>query len=547
MTETHNREELAKSIEKLLTAYNHEDAQQWAQLLARKSPQMRHALLRQLVPEAFLEPETSRLHDMLDVYYPELLTFLEGSTGYWTVFPEKGIPAQAYAIEQHVNPRFNAGIGVAKTPSGDILMNPLLGAIFDRLRPNDIDPDDWRRVRNTVFKYNHGLGAPWYRQVAYLRYMRDGRSDRPASKLMERVLRIKPIPIYGGTTGLTVAFGVALGSQMPIVLPSTYWGNINLKIAHEGAIKVKSEYLDQTGTIRPEKLWETLDSLKRKGYRKAAIYFNFPHNPIGIVPTREQAAEFQDVVQGMATPDFRIAVFVDEAYYPFVRGDDAIRVPFSYYMNPVENRNIITFVSINGTKRDGVYGMRHSDLIVLAPATVPDKGIELLEQGVVAGYMRGTFSFSSGLNQYFIARALTGDPLVPLRQPWDITLSEEYFAEEKKIADYMADSVEKTLSHIDTIEQLERVTGTLEKHAYGGFFATFRLSGAELRDVQAFDVHKAGLHNECGVIATSGFLRINGLITEDSDEQFKANLRKSIETARLRRGVSGSPVEDLIL
>ena len=216
-------------------------------------------------------------------------------------------------------------------------------------------------------------------------------------------------------------------------------------------------------------------------------------------------------------------------------------------MNPAENRNMITFVSINGTKRDGVYGMRHSDLIVLAPATIPDKGIELLEQGVIAGYMRGTFSFSSGLNQYLIARAITGDPLVPLRQPWDITLSEEYFAEEKKIAEYMADSVEKTLSHLDTIPELQRVTGTLEKHAYGGFFATFRLTGEELRGVDAFDVHKAGLHNDCGVIATSGFLRVNGLITEDSDEQFKANLRRSIETARLRKDVSTSSVDDLIL
>jgi len=206
----------------------------------------------------------------------------------------------------------------------------------------------------------------------------------------------------------------------------TYWGNINLKLAHARALKDVCDLVDGDGLIRPDVLWSRLEAARAEGFSKVAVYFNFPHNPTGIVPTREQAAELEDIIQGSADAGFRIVVLCDEPYYPFVRGRDVIRVPFSHYMKPGDNRNVLTFASINGTKRDGMYGLRHTDLVVLTPESVSDEAIDLFERGVLAGYMRGAFSFSCALSQYLLARAITEDPLVCLRSPGEQRLSENF-------------------------------------------------------------------------------------------------------------------------
>ncbi|MBU1241262.1 aminotransferase class I/II-fold pyridoxal phosphate-dependent enzyme, partial [Myxococcota bacterium] len=495
-------------------------------------PHTRLGILQKLVPDAFLSDNARTLHEGLDQHYPELMKIIGGTTAFYTAFPANGIPSQAVAIASHVAKEFNAGIGVAKTYDSNVLMNPEFQKIFDMLRPENVNMEQWVKLRDSVFNYNNGLGAPWYRNIAYRRYLRDGRNDEYALSQMKKALRIRPIPTYGGTVALTIALEMAVGEECILIMPRTFWGNVNLKISHNKSIKEVCDYIDIDGRINPEELTRALTSIKSRGHHKAAVYFNFPHNPTGVVPTREEAKAIVEIIQDVATSDFQVIIICDEPYYPFVRGEDAISVPFSYYMQPGFNRNIITFVAINGTKRDGMYGMRHSDLIILTPEEISDEGIRLMESNLLAGYMRGSFSFSCALNQYLLGRALTNDPLIALRKPANIVLNQRFFQEEDKLIAYVETSVKDTIEAISSIKELLRITGDAEKDSYGGFFVTYQLSDdLKAKGITAMDLHRAGLKCNCGIIATNGFIRISGLVSKENDPHFVANLQKTIELA----------------
>jgi aspartate/methionine/tyrosine aminotransferase len=526
-------EDVKQNVIDLLTAFGHSDVEQWASLIISKPPHTRLGIIQKLVPEAFLSKNAIELHESLGQHYPELLKIIEGTTAFYTAFPTTGIPAQAVAINAYVEKEFNAGIGIAKTYESSIMMNPEFQKVFDLLKPDSVNDEQWTKLRDSVFKYNSGLGAPWYREIAFKRYLRDGRFDKYAKEQMEKALRIKPIPTYGGTVGLTIAFQIAVGEECVLILPSTYWGNVNLKISHEKAVKQICEYIDMDGKLNPEKLHETLMEIKNRGHYKAAVYFNFPHNPTGAVPTKDEAKAFAEIIQEIADENFKIIIICDEPYFPFVRGEDSIKVPFSFYMQPGYNRNILTFVSINGTKRDGMYGMRHSDLMVLTPEDITDKGINLLESSLLGGYMRGSFSFSCALNQYLLGRALTNDPLIALRKNKNIVLNEKFFEKEDKLIEYVERSVTDTINALSSVEGLERIVGDDEKDSYGGFFVTYKLS-KELKElnITSTDLHKAGLKCNCGIISTNGYVRISGLVSKDSDKQFSENLKSTIEKAK---------------
>ncbi|MDA3862625.1 MAG: aminotransferase class I/II-fold pyridoxal phosphate-dependent enzyme [Deltaproteobacteria bacterium] len=525
-------EQVKNNIISLLRSYEHPEPEKWAELISQKEPQIRLGIIQKLVPDAFISKDAKLIHEQISNHYPELNCMLKGTASYYTCFPKSGIPAQAFAIARHVDPGFNAGIGIAKTYSGDIMLNPEFRKIFDRLQPEGSDDEKWRQVRNSVFKYNNGLGASWYREIAAQRYLRDAISEPMLLEAMRKALRIKPIPTYGGTVGLSIAFEMGVGEETILVLPSTYWGNIDLKTSHHKTIKEKCNYIDREGRIKPHKLEEKLLDIKGRGHRKVAIYFNFPHNPTGMEPTRIEAQAFSEIVREVADPDFKVVIICDEPYYPFVRGKDSIKVPFSYYMQPGYNRNILTFVSINGTKRDGMYGMRHSDLAVLVPEDVSREGVRIFEERILAGYMRGTFSFSHALSQYLLARAITGDPLISIRKNKHIRLSTEFFKQENKLIDYVETSVNDTIDALSNLNGLERIVGSKDNDAYGGFFVTYRLS-EELKDkgVKAIDIHKAGLKTNCGVIATNDFIRVSALVNKKNDPQFAKNLQLTIERA----------------
>lgn len=498
-----------------------QDNKEWTELLDQLNPQKKNAILEILnpsIPEALLSLH-KRLYDLHKPF--ELL--LSGSQAEVAQFPSAGIPAQSKSIAQHVRKDLNAGIGIAHDTNGQILAAPFIDRFIDELRPDNCNTAVWQQVRNELLKYTSSLGAPWYRRVARLRYLNDGKNASNLMTSMERSLVVEPIPCYGGTSALSLVFWLFGGSGCPIIFPRTYWGNMNLKCRIHGMQSILCDYLDIDGRINPKRLRETLIKTRNEGFSKAIVYFNFPHNPTGAMPTPEEALALGDVCREIASENFAILTLSDEPYFPFVRGEHSSKIPFSYYLQPMDNTNMVTAVSINGTKRDGIYGFRHSDLIFQYPYNISKEAVNILEKDILQGLLRGIFSFSNVLNQYIVGRGLTQNPLLPLMSLSDIELSLMVSEEEQLMVEAMAEEVLKTSTILSGkgFEDLNRV-GSDE--VAGGFFISYKPETSSAKEI-----HESGLKNQCGVIAAGQYVRINALLPTESRNEFSQNLMKTLD------------------
>ncbi len=501
-----------------------EDMGEWNSLLNKLNPQKKSAILEILNPSI---PEKLKvLHEKLYNLHRPFKLFLRGTQAEFAQFPSAGIPAQSKAIAQHVMKEFNAGIGIAHDPNGHILAAPFVNRFIDELRPVDCNESVWQQVRNELLKYTSSLGAPWYRRVARLRYLNDGKQSPDLLALMEGSLVVDPLPCYGGTSALSLVFWLFGGPGCPVIFPRTYWGNMNLKCRIHGMQPELCDYLDIDGQIDPIKLRASLHKLRDEGYSKAIVYFNFPHNPTGSMPEPNDAIALGDICREMARDNFAILALSDEPYYPFVRGKLASRIPFSYYLQPLDNMNMITAVSINGTKRDGIYGFRHSDLIFQYPHQISCEAVNILEKDILQGLLRGIFSFSNVLNQYIIGRGLTQNPLIPLMNISDIELCMTVLEEEQLMVDAMANEVVKTSTLLSGkgFENLNRV-GSDE--VAGGFFVSYKPDNSNSKSI-----HESGLKNQCGVIAAGDYVRINALLPTKSRSEFSQNLKRTLDSCQ---------------
>ena len=498
-----------------------QNSEEWTRLLNQLDPQKKNAILEILCPSI---PENLKtLHEKLYKLHQPFQLFLKGSESELAQFPSAGIPAQSKAIAQNVKKDFNAGIGIAHDTNGQIMSAPFINRFIDELRPADCKAEIWQKVRNELLKYTSSLGAPWYRRVASLRYLNDGKHSSELVASMEQSLILDPIPCYGGTSALSLVFWLFGGSGCPVIFPRTYWGNMNLKCRIHGMQSELCDYLDINGQINPKQLRDSLKKIRTEGFSKTIVYFNFPHNPTGAMPTPDEAMALGDVCREMASDEFAVLALSDEPYYPFVRGNQSSKLPFSYYLQPMDNMNMITAVSINGTKRDGIYGFRHSDLIFQFPHAISRDAVHILEKDILQGLLRGLFSFSNVLNQYIVGRGLTENPLLPLMDLSDIELSITVSEEEQLMVESMAKEVLKTSTILagKGYEDLNRVGSD---DFAGGFFVSYKPENSSAKEI-----HELGLKNQCGVIAAGKHVRINALLPTKSRTEFSHNLKRTID------------------
>ena len=76
----------------------------------------------------------------------------------------------------------------------------------------------WQQVRNELLSIQVHL-EPWYRRVARLRYLEDGKQSSNLRASMQRSLVTDPIPCYGGTSALSMVFWLFGGAGCPVIFP----------------------------------------------------------------------------------------------------------------------------------------------------------------------------------------------------------------------------------------------------------------------------------------------------------------------------------------
>jgi aspartate/methionine/tyrosine aminotransferase len=165
-----------------------------------------------------------------------------------------------------------------------------------------------------------------------------------------------PIVVPGLTAGLATAAHLFVDPGDTLILPDLCWDNYELIFSDAGQAKCRTfTFFDDAGKFNAPALRDAL----RKNFSggKLILLLNFPHNPSGYSPTKNEAREITHIVADCAERGADILVISDDAYYGLFYEDDIETQSLFAYFASLHERVLAVKVDGN-TKEDFVWGFR---------------------------------------------------------------------------------------------------------------------------------------------------------------------------------------------
>ena len=279
----------------------------------------------------------------MNILAEELNNTLSDSVAYGFLSPvgrrmyfPKGIVAQSDEAKEKAK-KFNATVGLA-TEKGQPFY---LQDIYSQFKEGALKPAE-------VFSYAPGGGDKTLRGL-----WRDSMLEKNPT------LKGKKISLPLVTGGLTHA--ISMVAQMfaseddCIVCPDLFWDNYDLIFRDlVGAQPVLFPFYGKDGGFNVEGMKNALLSVPGN---YARIILNFPNNPTGYTPSKEEARKIVDAVVSVADTGKRVKVISDDAYFGlFFEEDTEKESLFSFFADAHEN--IFAVKGDAATKEEMVWGFR---------------------------------------------------------------------------------------------------------------------------------------------------------------------------------------------
>ena len=302
-------------------------------------------------------------------------------TGRRMYFP-KGIVAQSDEAKEKAK-KFNATVGLA-TKNGEPFF---LRDIWSSFKDGVFKPSQ-------IFSYAPGGGDKKLRAL-----WRDSMIEKnPALKGKKFSLPI----VTGGLThaiSMTARLFVAEGDE--IVCPDLFWDNYDLIFRDLiGAEPVLFPFYGSDGGFNIEGMKKALLSVKGE---RARIILNFPNNPTGYTPSKEEAEKIVEAVVEVADTGKKVLVLSDDAYFGlFFEEKTEKESLFSYFADAHEN--IFAVKGDAATKEEMVWGFRVG-FITYASKGFTDAHLDALTKKTL-GLIRCTVSNCDRPGQSLIVEAM---------------------------------------------------------------------------------------------------------------------------------------------
>ena len=320
--------------------------------------------------------EAEILNDKLSHKVHELLSRF-GRKAY---YPKRGIPGQT---EDARKTRINATLGQAFTDERrDGKLVPLLIPSFLQAQ-RELKPEE-------IFPYapSHGIEPLRVSWASEIWRKSDGTLDGRISK---------PVVTNGIAHGLTIIDELFVEPGDELIHFNPFWGNYRLhfKDAQLKALPINNE----TGGLNLEELEKALWG---EG-KKKILLLNFPSNPTGYTPTREEIKDLQRIVYEAAEARNRILAIVDDAYFGLSYSSTGCKEsPFSYLASLHEN--VLAIKADGATKECFAWGLRTGFLTFGRKGMTAEEATALEDK--VAGRVRASISNVSTASQWTIYHGL---------------------------------------------------------------------------------------------------------------------------------------------
>ena len=259
---------------------------------------------------------------------------LLGNKGKNMYFP-KGIVAQSAEAGDKAK-RYNATVGLA-TEKGDPFC---LSDIYSAFVPGSLS-------KKEIFNYAPGGGDKELRALWKKAMVKK-------NPTLEGKLLSTPIVTGGLTHTISIIATLFMDRGDEVVCPDLYWDNYQLIFEDlaEGELKTFPSFKD--GGFNVEGMKKAL--LETKG-DTARLILNFPNNPTGYSPSKEEAKAIVEAVKEVAESGKKIFVISYDAYFGLFYEEETEKESlFSFFCDAHEN--ILAIKGDAATKEEMVWGFR---------------------------------------------------------------------------------------------------------------------------------------------------------------------------------------------
>ncbi|MDO4814756.1 MAG: aminotransferase class I/II-fold pyridoxal phosphate-dependent enzyme [Gemella sp.] len=284
----------------------------------------------------------------------------------------------------------------------------------------------------------------------------------------------EPIATTGITQAIDVVANLFSEEGDALLLPDLYWQNYaqiySVKLG--ATIHTYDQFVN--GVYNLEGIKEKLHSLKEE---KISILLNFPNNPTGYTPSKEELESLKNIIKDFAkeNPNKKIVILCDDAYFGLFFEENHKNSTLNLMADLVELDNCIIAKLDGITKEYYAWGLR------LGYVTYYLNNDELRHQIVEKsqGFLRSSTSSGSALAQALVSEIVNNKDLQAEKEANDKIIEERYF----------------TLKEAIKEEELDKYAEILPFNS--GYFFTIKLDSINAHEFRLKLLHdyKLGLYS----------------------------------------------------
>lgn len=319
-------------------------------------------------------------------------------------FPKLGILAQAAEAKGKT---YNATIGVAYEEDETIMALP---SVVNEVR---LAPDQILPYAPSFGRLD--LRAKWQEMI---REKNPGLGDTKITL---------PVVSNALSHGLAIAGHLFLDEGDEIITPDLFWGNYKQIFEHWHGATLRTFSLFEGEGFN----LEGLRALLNEGSDKKVVLLNFPNNPTGYTPTKEEAAEIAAMLHAAAESGKTIVALMDDAYFGLVY-EEGVEEDSIFARVADLHENVLAVKLDGATKEDYVWGFRVG-FITYGFKGMTDEEAEILADKT-AGAIRGNVSNISNLSQSLMLHAYSSGSYADEKQEKFETLKARYIKVKEVLA-----------------------------------------------------------------------------------------------------------------
>jgi aspartate/methionine/tyrosine aminotransferase len=165
-----------------------------------------------------------------------------------------------------------------------------------------------------------------------------------------------PVAVPGLTAGISYIADLFVDDTKPLLAPDPSWDNYALVVETRRGAGFHQFPMFENDSFAISALEKAVKNEAAK-YGSVRIILNFPQNPSGYSPNREEAAELCRIIKETAESGAKILIISDDAYFGLAYEENIERQSLFAYLADI-HENVLA-VKIDGpTKEDFVWGFR---------------------------------------------------------------------------------------------------------------------------------------------------------------------------------------------